>query len=178
MATSAGTDRAHEGGGGAGPGERVADGTATPCSSDRHAPVVVTHHFAQEAVVSREIRVERGKAPTWRGELTYKGNIHMSVNCYWNPGKRIPAYDSTVCSKTFMDTKKNSAGTRREAIFLPSVPGFRGIFIHYGKNLNKVDQVCIWSDGCIVLDEAHLLAIWNDITPLNGHNVRVTVVDE
>lgn len=98
--------------------------------------------------MSCEIRVERGKAPSWRGKLTYKGNIHLSVDCYW------------------------------EAIFLPSVPGFRGIFIHYGKNLHKVDHVCIWSDGCIVLDEAHVLAIWNDITPLNGHNVRVTVVDK
>lgn len=125
-----------------------------------------------------EIFVQRIKSPAWSGTLTYKGTIDLSAKCYWNPLKRIPEYDNVKCSKTRMDTKTSSKGKKREAIFLPSVPGHRGIFIHYGKNLDKVDQVSIWSDGCIVLNEEDVLAIWNDITPENGHNVHVTVVDK
>ena len=66
--------------------------------------------------------------------------------------------------------KKNSAGNPREAIYLPSVPGYSGIFIHMGSS-------SAWSDGCIVIAESEIKRIYNDVTPKDGHNVTVEVVD-
>jgi hypothetical protein len=107
------------------------------------------------------IQVKRGKAT---GTLTYNGSISVTTKCWWDLAKKIPAADYGGCSKTFMHTKK------RRAIFIPDVPGFKGIFIHKGTSAS-------WSDGCIVIDETQMLKIWNDIKPEDGRNVTVEVSD-
>ncbi len=66
--------------------------------------------------------------------------------------------------------KKNSKGSAREAIYIPHVVGFDGIFIHMGTGP-------IWSNGCIVIEEENLLTIYNDIKPQDGENVTVYIRD-
>lgn len=114
------------------------------------------------------VQVKRGKT---EGTLSYEGSISVTTTCWWDLVKKIPAGEYTLCSKTRMTTKKNSKKQPREAIFLPAVPGFKGIFIHMGKN-------SAWSDGCIVITEPQMLKIWNDIKPEDGRNVTVEVTDE
>ncbi|MBE7446429.1 MAG: hypothetical protein HS132_14790 [Planctomycetia bacterium] len=69
-----------------------------------------------------------------------------------------------------MKKKKNSAGNPREAIYIPNVSGFSGIFIHMGKNSG-------WSDGCVVIEESGIKKIHADIKPKDGRNVTVEVTD-
>ena len=113
------------------------------------------------------IKVRRGKTS---GTLTYKGTFELETTCWWDLAKRIPAQEYSGCSATTMATKKNSSGNPREAIFLPNVPGFTGIFVHMGNS-------AAWSDGCIVIEEQLIKQIYNDIVPKNGRNVTVTVED-
>jgi hypothetical protein len=104
------------------------------------------------------------------GLLTYEGNISLTTKCWWDPSKKIPAATYPLCSATHMTTKKNSQGGPREAVFLPNVRGFTGIFVHMGTGPD-------WSDGCIVIKESQMLKLFNDIQPKNGRNVAVTVED-
>ncbi|TQV76403.1 murein L,D-transpeptidase [Aliikangiella marina] len=105
------------------------------------------------------------------GVLTFTGaNKTITTKCYWNKDKKIPAKTYKDCSATRMSRKKNSKGDPREAVFIPGVPGFSGIFIHMGKVPYQK-----WSDGCIVIDEAKMIEIYNLITPKDGRNVTVTV---
>ncbi len=117
------------------------------------------------------IRVSRDN--TDNGQLIYDGSFKHVCNCWWDPPDKIPAGTYPGCSATFMSKATNSKGTKREAIFIPGVPGRTGIFLHYwpGTNLK------VWSDGCILLMEQDILLIWNDITPHDGRNVTVTVSD-
>lgn len=119
-------------------------------------------------MASYSITVKRGAQ---QGDLSYAGSISVQATCWWDPQKKIPAGTYTGCSATTMATKTNSAGNPREAVFIPNVPGFTGIFIHLGTN-------AAWSDGCIVINESDLLRIYNDITPKNGQNVTVVVQDQ
>lgn len=105
------------------------------------------------------------------GTLTFTApGKNITTKCYWNLTKKIPAGTYSNCSATTMARKKNSKGKPREAIFLPSVPGFSQIFIHMGK-----PPYTNWSDGCIVIDEAKIIEIYNAISPENGHNVTVVI---
>ncbi len=69
-----------------------------------------------------------------------------------------------------MARKKNSKGLPREAIFIPKVEGFTGIFIHMGKPPYEN-----WSDGCIVVDEEKIIEIYNSIDSKDAQNVTVTI---
>jgi hypothetical protein len=114
------------------------------------------------------INVSRGAKD---GTLKFThGAINISTKCWWDPKAKIPARTYTGCSATTMKTKKNSLGRPREAIFIPSVPGYRGIFIHMGTS-------AAWSDGCIVIREKEMLKIFKAIVPKNGKNVNVIVKD-
>jgi hypothetical protein len=114
-----------------------------------------------------KITVTRGKSS---GKLTYSGGISFTCKCWWDLAKKIPAATYAGCSATTMTTKKNSKGQPREAIFIPNVKGFKGIFIHMGTSPN-------WSDGCVVISEPYLLKIYNDVHPKNKANVTVAVMD-
>lgn len=113
------------------------------------------------------ITVERGKTS---GTLTYTGSITISTTCWWDLVKKIPARTYSGCSATTMATKKNSEGKPREAVYLPDVPGYKGIFIHMGTS-------SAWSDGCIVIAESEIKKLYADIKPKNGTNVTVVVKD-
>lgn len=115
-----------------------------------------------------KIEIKRGEK---QGKLTYKGQkASVYTTCWWDLKKKIPAATYSDCSATTMATKKNSRGQPREAIYIPNVPGFKGIFIHMGTS-------SAWSDGCIVINESELLKIYNDVAPKNGANVTVVVKD-
>src|SRR5262245_29157638 len=85
------------------------------------------------------------------GRLVYSGSFTASFFCWWDPNDKILPGVYTGCSKTFLASKTNSAGGKREGIYFPHVPGRRGIFIHYwpgpGNDLSK------WSDGCTLVKE-------------------------
>lgn len=105
------------------------------------------------------------------GELRFTGNGKAVVTkCYWNKNKKIPKGTYSGCSATTMDTKKNSKGNPREAVFIPNVTGYSGIFIHMGKKPYEN-----WSDGCIVIEESKIIEIYNAITPKNAKNVTVEI---
>lgn len=98
------------------------------------------------------------------------GGKTVSTTCYWNQQKKIPAGIYTGCSATTMARKKNSKGLAREAIFIPNIPGFSGIFIHMGKPPYEK-----WSDGCIVIEESKVIEIYGAITPKEAKNVVVQI---
>lgn len=105
------------------------------------------------------------------GDLTFTGKgKSITTKCYWNTNKKIPAGTYFGCSATTMSRKKNSKGMPREAIFIPSIKGYSEIFIHMGKVPYET-----WSDGCIVIDEAKIIEIYNAIIPKNGHNIKVVI---
>jgi hypothetical protein len=105
------------------------------------------------------------------GDLTFTGGVKtITAKCYWNPTKKIPAGTYSGCSATTMANKKNSKGMPREAIFIPNVKGYVGIFIHMGKPPYQS-----WSDGCIVLDEKKIIEIYNAILLKDGHNVKIVI---
>lgn len=105
-----------------------------------------------------------------QGSLLYTGSIEILTPCWWDLVKRIPAGSYSGWSATRMATKTNSRGEKREAIYLSSIPGYSGVFIHMGKDAS-------WSDGCIVIPESELLRIWNDITPKDARNVIAEIRD-
>lgn len=114
------------------------------------------------------VNVKRGPK---NGTLTFSApGKKITTPCYWDLAAKIPAGTYTGCSATTMARKKNSAGKPREAIFIPNVPGFSGIFIHMGKPPFEK-----WSDGCIVIEESKIIEIHNAISPKDGHNVTVTI---
>jgi hypothetical protein len=114
------------------------------------------------------IKVERRARD---GTLSFdSGAAHVSTTCWWDLSKPIPAGTYHKCSATKMATRLNSKGNPREGIVIPDVPGFSGIFIHMGTSPD-------WSNGCIVIDEDEVLKIWNAITPKDGFNVDVQVID-
>ncbi len=113
------------------------------------------------------------KRSTEDGDLTFSApGKNITTKCYWNLHKKIPSGTYMGCSATTMARKKNSKGTPREAIFLPNVSGFSGIFIHMGK-----PPYPKWSDGCIVIEESKMIEIYNAISPKDGHNVIVVIDD-
>jgi hypothetical protein len=113
-----------------------------------------------------------------QGTLSYRGTIVHEAKCWWNPDKRIKATSYEGCSATYMDKALASDKvSKRHGIFINGVVGFKGIFIHYGTNLTNLASLQQWSQGCIVLEEADVLKIWNDIQPKNGRNVTVQVMD-
>lgn len=111
---------------------------------------------------------------TDHGELRYRGSFEFTCRCDWDPPDQIPAGHFPGCSATYMSSAKNSAGGKREAIFLPNVPGRTGIFLHYWPGTG----LSVWSDGCILLLEPNILKIWKDILPKDGRNVTVEVLDD
>ena len=108
------------------------------------------------------------------GDLTFSmpGKI-LTTKCYWDLDNKIPAGTYLNCSATTMFRKKNSAGKPREAVFIPGVEGYSGIFIHMGK-----PPYDAWSDGCIVIEESEIIEIYKLISPKDGHNVEVIISDE
>ena len=110
------------------------------------------------------------------GKLEFSsGSISLNEACYWDPDVKIASGTYVKCSKTRMKSKKDSVtGELRPGIYLPDavVPGTdnHSIFIHEGKDPS-------WSDGCIVLDRDRMMAMWNEITPSDGMNITVKVVD-
>lgn len=113
-----------------------------------------------------KIDVVRGKT---QGKVKFvHGGLSINTTCYWDLLKKIPAGTYTGCSKTRMTTKTNSNGKPREAIYIPNVSGYSGIFIHMGSS-------AAWSDGCIVISEVEMLKLYQAISPDNGQNVTVRV---
>jgi hypothetical protein len=104
------------------------------------------------------------------GTLAYQGSIALTTKCWWDLERKVPAGKYRFCSKTRMATKLSSSGDKREAIFIPDVPGYKGVFIHMGTGPK-------WSDGCVVIIESDLLKIWRDIIPEDGRNITVTIKD-
>ena len=111
-----------------------------------------------------------------KGTLMYRGSINYSCDCWWDPTDKILPGTYLNCSKTFLDTKKNSTGGKREGIYFPNVLGRKGIFIHYWPG--PPANLKVWSDGCTLLFEPDMLKIWGDIQPLNGKNVKIAVADD
>lgn len=108
------------------------------------------------------------------GTLTFSGKTSFSCNCWWDPKDRVPAGTYSGCSATTMPQKKNSTGGPREGIYIP-VPKRTGIFIHYWPGPGA--DVAKWSDGCTLVLESDMLRMCGDISPRNGRNVTVTIVD-
>jgi hypothetical protein len=120
--------------------------------------------------MSYTINVSRGLV---NGTLSFtSGSTQINTTCYWDSQHKIPAGTYEKCSATTMAHKKNSLGNPREAVYIPDVKGYAGIFIHMGKKPFKN-----WSDGCIVIEENEMLKLYNSISPKNGHNVTVVVTD-
>lgn len=108
---------------------------------------------------------------TAEGQLVFSHNsLVVDTPCWWDLSNKIPAGTYRSCSATTMATKQNSTGGPREAVYIPGVPGHSQIFIHMGNS-------AAWSDGCIVIEEAAMLKIYNAINPKNGHNVTVEISD-
>jgi hypothetical protein len=108
-----------------------------------------------------EITVQRKQND---GTLKYVGDIEITTPCWWDLAKRIPAGTYTGCSATTMATK------RLNAVFIPNVPGYTGIFVHQGTSPQH-------SDGCIVVSPNEMRRIYADINPKNGRNVTVVISD-
>jgi len=121
-----------------------------------------------QRVMSYAIRIERSANDN--GTLEYSGGISIATTCWWDPDRKIPAGTYEGCSATLMSSKTNSAGAPREGVFIPNTSGFIGVFVHMGTGPS-------WSDGCIVIAEEDMLRLWNDISPKDGDNVTITVVD-
>jgi len=117
----------------------------------------------------RHITITRDKK---QGTLSYSNadSVKVQTACWWDPDKKIPPGEYKNCSATTMSSKKNSQGQPREAIFIPGVEGFSGIFIHMGNDPS-------WSDGCVVVKENRLLDIYNDIDIKDGENITVSIQD-
>jgi hypothetical protein len=93
---------------------------------------------------------------------------NFPTKCWWDPKKKIPAGTYAGCSTTRMSKKNDTGGTgKRHGVFIPDVPGYKGIFIHEGKS-------AAWSDGCIVCARARVVQIYEAV-PLNGKNITVVV---
>lgn len=124
--------------------------------------------------MSFEINVVRNKT---KGRLTFThGDVAVDTECWWEPKVVVVAGTYTGYA-TYMAKKKNSRGTKREAIwFGKSVPIAKrtrksnDIFIHMGTDAS-------WSDGCIVAVENEVLKIWNAISPKEQANVTINVSD-
>lgn len=110
------------------------------------------------------------------GNLEFSsGSVSLNETCYWDPNVKIASRTYVGCSKTRMKSKKDSVtGELRPGIFLPDavVPGTdnHSIFVHEGKDPS-------WSDGCIVLDRDRMMSMWNEISPSDGMNITVKVLD-
>ncbi len=104
------------------------------------------------------------------GTLTYTfGTVSVSTTCWFEQANPIPAKRYTGCYATHMNSKTNSKGKKREAIYLPDEQtGRGGIFIHMGNS-------AAWSEGCIVIKEAQVIKMWNSIHPKETNNVTVIV---
>jgi len=86
------------------------------------------------------------------------------VPCFWKASKRIPAGTYSGGSTTIMETKGY------QAVEIPNVLGFNGIFIHQGSGPG-------FSDGCIVTPKENIVALW-DAIPKDQHNITIIVTDE
>jgi hypothetical protein len=115
-------------------------------------------------MASYTIEVERGEK---EGTLKCK-EAGVNTKCWWeldNKKGRIPAGTYNGCSATQMATKKHNA------VFIPNVKGWKGIFIHLGSGPQA-------SDGCIVIKSAEMEKLYDAIEPKDGKNVVVKVVDK
>ena len=91
----------------------------------------------------------------------------VNSKCWWdlkNAKGVIPAGTYPGCSATVMATKGHNA------IFLPNVKGWKGIFIHVGSGPNA-------SSGCIVIKKAEMEKLHAAIEPKDGKNVTVKITD-
>ncbi|MCZ6836276.1 MAG: DUF5675 family protein [Planctomycetota bacterium] len=107
--------------------------------------------------------VKRGEKA---GKLTCSG-AKISTTCWWdmnNKKGRIPAGTYKGCSATQMATKKY------DAIFIPNVSGWKGIFIHQGKGPKA-------SKGCIVIAKSEMMKLHGKLYTKGGKNVTVKVID-
>lgn len=111
-----------------------------------------------------------------KGTLVYSGNMAHSCTCWWDSSDEIPAGTYVNCSKTYLNSKQNSTGGKREGIFIPNVKHRVGIFVHYWPG--PPANLKVWSDGCTVVKEVDMLKIWNDIAEMDAQNITVTVVDK
>lgn len=139
-----------------------------------------------KAADGEDLRAEREVRGSYTVTITRTGNdtgtlqfssggVNLNEICYWDPAVKITAGTYTQCSKTRMQTKRDSVtGELRPGIYLPTAiapdTGNYSIFIHEGKDAS-------WSDGCIVLDRSRMMEMWNEISPKDGRNLSVRVVD-
>ncbi len=114
-------------------------------------------------MASYTIEVTRGEK---EGTLICKA-AKVKTKCWWDLKNKkgvIPAGTYKNCSATTMDTKKH------EAVFIPNVKGWKGIFIHPGSGPGA-------SAGCIVIKGSEMEKLYAAIDPKDGKNVTVKVVD-
>lgn len=107
--------------------------------------------------------VKRGEKD---GKLSCSG-AKVSTKCWWdmkNKKGRIPSGTYKNCSATQMATKKLNA------IFIPGVSGWKGIFIHQGKGPKA-------SKGCIVIPKSEMIKLHSKLETPGGKNVTVKVID-
>ena len=122
-------------------------------------------------------RIQIHRTKTSEGRLNYHGSFSATFPCWWDPEDQIPSGVYAGCSKTYLNSKENSKGGKREGIYLANVPGRKGIFIHYWPGPGPGNDLSVWSDGCTVVTEPDMLRMWNDITPSDAGNVTIEVRD-
>jgi hypothetical protein len=119
--------------------------------------------LASAAVYAKTYTITITKTSATRGVLEfYEGGLYISETCYFtnNPLQKGQTYSGYI---THMSTKPDSAypDQLRPGIYIP-FPN-REIFIHEGKDES-------WSSGCIVIDRARMMEIWNYIHNDNPRN--------
>lgn len=135
-----------------------------------------THRAIDEPGLRSTYTVTVTRTGNDSGKLAFSsGSVSINETCFWDPDVKITSGTYLKCSKTRMKSKKDSVtGELRPGVYLPDavVPGTdnHSIFIHEGKDSS-------WSDGCIVLDREKMMEMWNEITPSDGNNITVKVVD-
>ena len=108
------------------------------------------------------ITIKRGAGT--EGKLSCAEAKLTDAPCFWKASKRIPAGTYSGGSATVMETKGY------QAVEIPNVTGFKGIFIHQGSSPG-------FSDGCIVTPKENIVTLWKTI-PKDQHNITIIVSDE
>ncbi|MBT0957283.1 hypothetical protein IV417_07795 [Alphaproteobacteria bacterium KMM 3653] len=113
------------------------------------------------------------------GILTFTGGgVNVSTTCWWDPNMVINAGKYAAYATRMSNKDDGVNGAKREGIWL-------GRGVKYNKGANSGNGAFIhkgtgpsWSDGCIIVVESELLAIWNAIQPKETANIEVTIRDE